>query len=227
MFGSDADADEVGRYAGGLRKVAHERHQGSRRAGASALQDRRHDSAVEQSLQGVGGDRGQPATGLGPFPGGGGDGVAPEGSASSAAAATASWTARLMPTPPIGDMAWAASPMHSCSSTRPPAVPVGRGRCISSATRRRPTPPRPAPTPRPCWPTPATPRSPCWPIRPASPPRRWPAATPPGGAESGRYLAARARFGSPEPTQGAELEDGLDALQGPAVTFSRRSGSYQ
>ena len=24
-----------------------------------------------------------------------------------------SWTARLMPTPPIGDMAWAASPMHN------------------------------------------------------------------------------------------------------------------
>ncbi len=29
------------------------------------------------------------------------------------AVATASWTARLMPTPPMGDMAWAASPMHS------------------------------------------------------------------------------------------------------------------
>ncbi len=29
------------------------------------------------------------------------------------AVATASWIARLMPTPPAGDMAWAASPMHS------------------------------------------------------------------------------------------------------------------
>ena len=29
------------------------------------------------------------------------------------AAATASWTARLIPTPPIGDMACAASPMHN------------------------------------------------------------------------------------------------------------------
>jgi len=29
------------------------------------------------------------------------------------AAATASCTARLMPTPPIGDMAWAASPIHN------------------------------------------------------------------------------------------------------------------
>jgi hypothetical protein len=29
------------------------------------------------------------------------------------AAATASWTARLMPTPPIGDIACAASPMHN------------------------------------------------------------------------------------------------------------------
>ena len=34
------------------------------------------------------------------------------GSASRLAAATASCTARLMPTPPIGDMAWAASPMQ-------------------------------------------------------------------------------------------------------------------
>ena len=40
------------------------------------------------------------------------------------AAATASWIARLMPTPPIGDIAWAASPMHS----RP-------GRCHSRAGR--------------------------------------------------------------------------------------------
>src|SRR5512144_1750385 len=29
------------------------------------------------------------------------------------AAATASWTARLIPPPPIGDIAWAASPMHN------------------------------------------------------------------------------------------------------------------
>lgn len=35
------------------------------------------------------------------------------GRASRRAAATASCTARLMPTPPTGDMAWAASPMHS------------------------------------------------------------------------------------------------------------------
>src|SRR3989442_820722 len=35
------------------------------------------------------------------------------GSASRFAAATASWIARLMPTPPIGDIAWAASPMQS------------------------------------------------------------------------------------------------------------------
>ena len=34
------------------------------------------------------------------------------GSASMLAAATASWTARLMPTPPTGDIAWAQSPMH-------------------------------------------------------------------------------------------------------------------
>ena len=35
------------------------------------------------------------------------------GSASSLAAPTASWTAMLMPTPPTGDIACAASPMHS------------------------------------------------------------------------------------------------------------------
>ena len=34
------------------------------------------------------------------------------GSASSLAAATASWIARLMPTPPTGDIACAASPIH-------------------------------------------------------------------------------------------------------------------
>ena len=41
------------------------------------------------------------------------------------AVATASWIARLMPTPPIGDMAWAASPMQ----TRP-----GRAHCVSRST---------------------------------------------------------------------------------------------
>src|ERR1700680_1352911 len=35
------------------------------------------------------------------------------GSARILAAATASCTARLMPTPPTGDIAWAASPMHN------------------------------------------------------------------------------------------------------------------
>src|SRR5919107_1432477 len=35
------------------------------------------------------------------------------GLASAFAAATASWIARLIPTPPTGDMAWAASPMHN------------------------------------------------------------------------------------------------------------------
>ena len=35
------------------------------------------------------------------------------GPARMLAAATASWMARLMPTPPIGDMAWAASPIAS------------------------------------------------------------------------------------------------------------------
>jgi len=34
------------------------------------------------------------------------------GTARMLAAATASWIARLMPTPPIGDIAWAQSPMH-------------------------------------------------------------------------------------------------------------------
>ena len=38
---------------------------------------------------------------------------AAQGRASRLAAATASWMARLMPTPPIGDMACAASPMQS------------------------------------------------------------------------------------------------------------------
>ena len=36
-----------------------------------------------------------------------------KGPASRFAAATASWMARLMPTPPIGDIACAASPMHN------------------------------------------------------------------------------------------------------------------
>ena len=35
------------------------------------------------------------------------------GAANRLAVATASWIARLMPTPPTGDIAWAASPMQS------------------------------------------------------------------------------------------------------------------
>ena len=36
------------------------------------------------------------------------------------AAATASWIATFTPTPPIGDIAWAASPMHR--KARPPPL---------------------------------------------------------------------------------------------------------
>jgi hypothetical protein len=46
------------------------------------------------------------------------------GADSSRAAATASWMARLIPTPPTGDMAWAASPRHSSPSVVPAPQPV-------------------------------------------------------------------------------------------------------
>ena len=42
----------------------------------------------------------------------GGDESCDSGCARALAAATASWMARLMPTPPMGDMAWAESPMQ-------------------------------------------------------------------------------------------------------------------
>ena len=48
--------------------------------------------------------------------------AAASGPARMLAAATASWMARLMPIPPIGDMACAASPIAS----RPGPVPAGQ-----------------------------------------------------------------------------------------------------
>jgi hypothetical protein len=44
------------------------------------------------------------------------------------AVATASWIARLMPTPPIGDMVCAASPMHRKSRSGPLREPVDSDR---------------------------------------------------------------------------------------------------
>ena len=97
-------------------------------AAVSACAGRRHgdgdDPAVDHALHRLDQRRGQPAPGLdaGQMPGG--DVASAQWAGQHPAAATASATARLIPTPPTGDIACAASPISNRPSVVPAPQPV-------------------------------------------------------------------------------------------------------
>ena len=67
---------------------------------------------MDDDLEGLGDAGGEFAAVLDVGEGEFGDEAGGEAGERMRAAATASWMARLMPMPPTGDMAWAASPMQ-------------------------------------------------------------------------------------------------------------------
>src|SRR6202000_1740833 len=105
VFRPDTDPHQVGGDRGQLRKAGQDAHQlvGSRRLAGI---DRPRHHRVQKALQRLDDRRWELAPALD-------SSQVLCGDASGVAPATASWTARLMPPPPAGDMACAASPMHN------------------------------------------------------------------------------------------------------------------
>ena len=171
MLRPEAEADQRGGDPAQQRKRSSRRSgQGGRDRPPSPRQQPADDPVLRRVLEAL--DRAAPPAAAAPGPWPAADRhPRPRaiGPARMLAAATASWTATLIPTPPIGDMAWAASPMtsrpgrcqrssrssatvSSLTSSQLAIAATSRGeRRRDAARRRRGTPRGRAPAPRrPC-----------------------------------------------------------------------------
>ena len=112
VLGADADADEAARESGGASGSERGAERGRRAGWPPATQHRGDHAALDQQLDALG-DPGRPQRRRSTRAGAPSSRGLAERFASRLAAATASWIARLIPTPPTGDIACAASPMQS------------------------------------------------------------------------------------------------------------------
>ena len=130
VLGPEAEADEARRNALEEREALHQPHQKRRLRDRDVAQDDAVDQPVlGRALHRLDDPGRQHPPSLDPVQQAVDDRVpAAIGPARMLAAATASWIARLMPTPPIGDMAWAASPIASRPGPMPAGQPVERDR---------------------------------------------------------------------------------------------------
>jgi hypothetical protein len=112
VHAADADADQAGGKAAEERPAGEETEPERELEPAAAAEDAADDAALRDDLKALRDAGRKLAAALHPAEVSGGDRPARSRAARTLAAATAAWIARLMPTPPTGDMAWAASPMQ-------------------------------------------------------------------------------------------------------------------